>query len=102
MNPLTGEPLLNLWGYQPTAFCAPNAAYSTNPAKGAQIHEFKQMVRAMHQAGIEVILDMVFNHTAEGDEHGPRGLSAESTTRPTTFLSLAPASMSITAAVETP
>ena len=71
VNPFTGEPLRNLWGYQPTAFCAPNAAYSTNPAEGAQIQEFKQMVRAMHQAGIEVILDMVFNHTAEGDEHGP-------------------------------
>ena len=71
VNPFTGEPLRNLWGYQSTAFYAPNAAYSTNPAEGTQIQEFKQMVRAMHQAGIEVILDMVFNHTAEGDEHGP-------------------------------
>jgi isoamylase len=71
VNPFTGEPLVNLWGYQPTAFCAPNAAYSSNPENGEQIREFKSMVRAFHQAGIEVILDMVFNHTAEGDEHGP-------------------------------
>jgi isoamylase len=71
VNPFTGEPLVNLWGYQPTAFSTPNAAYSSNPADGEQIHEFKQMVKAFHQAGIEVILDMVFNHTAEGDEHGP-------------------------------
>ncbi len=71
VNPVTGEPLLNLWGYQPTAFFAPNAAYSSNPEDGEQIREFKRMVQAFHQAGIEVILDMVFNHTAEGDEHGP-------------------------------
>ncbi len=71
VNPFTGERLLNLWGYQPTAFCAPNTAYSSNRADGEQIREFKQMVRTLHQAGIEVILDMVFNHTAEGDENGP-------------------------------
>jgi isoamylase len=71
VNPFTGEPLLNLWGYQPTAFFAPNTAYSSNRADGEQIREFKQLVRAMHKAGIEVILDMVFNHTAEGDEQGP-------------------------------
>ena len=71
VNPFTHEPLRNLWGYQPTAFFAPNAAYSSNPAEGEQIHEFKRLVRAMHEAGIEVILDIVFNHTAEGDEHGP-------------------------------
>ncbi len=71
VNPFTGEPLVNLWGYQPTAFFAPNAAYSCNCADGEQIIEFKQMVRAFHQAGLEIILDVVFNHTAEGDEHGP-------------------------------
>ncbi len=70
-NPFTGEPLLNLWGYQPTALFAPNAAYSSDRADGGQVREFKQMVRDLHKAGIEVILDMVFNHTAEGDEHGP-------------------------------
>ena len=71
VNPFTGERLLNLWGYQPTAFCAPNTAYSSKLADGEQVREFKELVRAMHQAGIEVILDMVFNHTAEGDQHGP-------------------------------
>ena len=71
VNPFTGEPLLNLWGYQPTAFFAPNVAYSSNPVGGEQVREFKSMVRAFHKAGIEILLDMVFNHTAEGDEHGP-------------------------------
>jgi len=71
LNTFTGEPLRNLWGYQPTAFCAPNTAYSSNGTDGEQIQEFKRLVRSMHQAGIEVILDMVFNHTAEGDATGP-------------------------------
>jgi glycogen operon protein len=71
VNPFTGERLLNLWGYQPTAFYALNTAYSSKRGDGEQVREFKQLVRALHQAGIEVILDMVFNHTAEGDENGP-------------------------------
>jgi len=71
VNPLTGELLLNLWGYQTVAFSAPNTAYSSDRADGGQVREFKQLVKAMHQAGIEVILDVVFNHTAEGDELGP-------------------------------
>jgi isoamylase len=71
VNPFTGEPLVNLWGYQPTAFFAPNTAYSSKQEDGDQVREFKQLVKAMHEAGIEVILDMVFNHTAEGDETGP-------------------------------
>jgi glycogen operon protein len=71
VNPFTGEPLVNLWGYQPTAFFAPNTAYSSKREDGEQIREFKQLVKSMHEAGIEVILDMVFNHTAEGDETGP-------------------------------
>jgi isoamylase len=71
VNPFTGERLVNLWGYQPTAFFAPNTAYSSKREDGEQVREFKQLVRSMHEAGIEVILDMVFNHTAEGDEHGP-------------------------------
>ena len=70
-NPFTGERLLNYWGYQPIAFFAPNSAYSSNPEDGGQVHEFKEMVRALHAAGLEVILDVVFNHTAEGDERGP-------------------------------
>lgn len=68
-NPETGERLKNYWGYSPVVFFAPHEAYATQP--GAQIHEFKTMVRELHRAGIEVILDVVFNHTAEGDETGP-------------------------------
>src|SRR5271167_498415 len=71
VNPLTGEPLVNLWGYQPTAFFAPNTAYSSNIADGEQVREFKRLVKSMHQGGIEVILDVVFNHTAEGADDGP-------------------------------
>jgi len=72
-NPFTGERLLNFWGYQPVAFFAPKASYA-DPEGGttsAAVREFKEMVKALHQAGIEVILDMVFNHTGEGDERGP-------------------------------
>jgi isoamylase len=61
----------NYWGYDPLAFFAPHRGYAAAPVPGAQVHEFKQMVRALHQAGIEVILDVVFNHTAEGNELGP-------------------------------
>src|SRR5262249_34102919 len=71
VNPFTGQRLLNFWGYQPRAFYAPNTAYSSKRGDGEQVTEFKEMVQAFHQAGIEVILDIVFNHTAEGDEHGP-------------------------------
>lgn len=71
VNPFTGERLLNLWGYHPIAFFAPNASYGSSAAPGAAVAEFKEMVRRFHEAGIEVILDVVFNHTAEGDERGP-------------------------------
>ena len=71
INPLTGERLLNFWGYHSISFFAPKASYASNNTKGAQVKEFKAMVKAMHKAGIEVILDVVFNHTAEGDERGP-------------------------------
>ncbi len=70
-NPLTGEPLLNYWGYHSNAFFSPKASYAANNQNGAQVTEFKSMVKAMHSAGIEVILDVVFNHTGEGDERGP-------------------------------
>jgi glycogen operon protein len=70
-NPRTGEPLLNFWGYHPINFCAPNAAYAAQNRHGAQVKEFKFMVQAFHRAGIEIILDVVFNHTAEGDTRGP-------------------------------
>jgi glycogen operon protein len=71
VNPLTGEKLRNYWGYNPIAFCAPKAAYSSNPERIAPWLEFRSMVHAFHQAGIEVYLDVVFNHTAEGGADGP-------------------------------
>jgi len=70
-NPVTGDPLRNFWGYNPAAFMAPNAQYSSAGGQGEQVLEFKQMVRAFHEAGIEVILDVVFNHTGEGNHLGP-------------------------------
>ncbi|HVF03864.1 MAG TPA: glycogen debranching protein GlgX [Frankiaceae bacterium] len=63
--------LTNYWGYNTIAFFAPHAAYSSAGSLGEQVGEFKAMVRALHAAGIEVILDVVYNHTAEGDETGP-------------------------------
>jgi isoamylase len=71
INPKTGKPLRNYWGYDPVAFFAPKASYSASGGVGQQKLEFKEMVQAFHGAGIEVILDVVFNHTAEGNEHGP-------------------------------
>lgn len=70
-NPQTGAALENYWGYDSVGFFAPKAAYSSAGGQGQQTLEFKEMVRALHQAGIEVILDVVFNHTAEGNELGP-------------------------------
>jgi isoamylase len=69
-DPETNAPLLNYWGYHPINFFAPKASYAVNGRNGAQVEEFKRMVSEFHKAGIEVILDVVFNHTAEGDEHG--------------------------------
>ena len=70
-NPLTGERLKNYWGYSTFAFFAPKGSYSRPGPKGHQVAEFRDMVKAFHDAGIEVILDVVFNHTAEGDQNGP-------------------------------
>jgi isoamylase len=70
-NPQTGQPLRNYWGYDPVVFCAPKASYSASGGLGQQKLEFKEMVRAFHNGGIEVILDVVFNHTAEADQLGP-------------------------------
>ncbi len=61
----------NYWGYSPISFFAPHAAYSSNRESMGPLDEFRDMVKALHRAGIEVILDVVFNHTAEGDERGP-------------------------------
>ncbi|GAA3415254.1 glycogen debranching protein GlgX [Streptosporangium vulgare] len=63
--------LTNYWGYNTIAYLAPHAAYSGSGQRGEQVLEFKAMVRALHEAGIEVILDVVYNHTAEGDHMGP-------------------------------
>ena len=63
--------LTNYWGYNSLGYFAPHAAYSSSGTEGQQVGEFKAMVRALHEAGIEVILDVVYNHTAEGDELGP-------------------------------
>ena len=71
VDPQTGEPLKNFWGYSPLAFFAPKASFAVNGRNGNQVREFKEMVKALHQAGIEVILDVVFNHTAEGNANGP-------------------------------
>jgi isoamylase len=71
VNPVTGERLSNYWGYSTISFFAPKGRYSSAGSLGEQVTEFKEMVRALHLAGIEVILDIVFNHTAEGNELGP-------------------------------
>ena len=61
----------NYWGYAPIGFFAPHRAYSAAQGPDGPVNEFRDMVKALHRAGIEVILDVVFNHTAEGDERGP-------------------------------
>ncbi|MDZ7641785.1 MAG: glycogen debranching protein GlgX [Desulfurivibrio sp.] len=71
VNPFTGEQLKNFWGYSPLAFFAPKASYAVNGRDGNQVREFKELVKALHAAGLEVILDVVFNHTAEGGTDGP-------------------------------
>jgi isoamylase len=63
--------LTNYWGYNSVGYFAPHARYSSSGSCGQQVREFKELVKAMHAAGIEVILDVVYNHTAEGDERGP-------------------------------
>src|SRR5690606_229985 len=68
---LVSRGLTNYWGYNPIAYLAPHNAYSSSGQRGEQVLEFKAMVRALHEAGIEVILDVVYNHTAEGDHRGP-------------------------------
>ena len=63
--------LVNYWGYSPVSFFAPHLAYATRNDAVVCVDEFRTMVKALHRAGIEVILDVVYNHTAEGNEHGP-------------------------------
>jgi isoamylase len=73
--------LVNYWGYSPVSFFAPHAGYSSRKDALGPVDEFRDLVKALHRAGIEVILDVVYNHTAEGDAGGPtvcfRGLANE-------------------------
>jgi isoamylase len=62
---------VNYWGYAPVSFFAPHQGYSSRQAPLGPVNEFRDMVKALHRAGIEVILDVVFNHTAEGNHNGP-------------------------------
>jgi len=71
INKLDETPLHNFWGYDPYLHFAPQASYCVAPEQGEQITEFRDMVKALHKAGIEVILDVVFNHTGEGNHLGP-------------------------------
>jgi glycogen operon protein len=68
---LVGRGLRNYWGYQSIGYFTPHNAYSSSREEGGQVDEFRRMVRDLHAAGLEVILDVVFNHTAEGSEWGP-------------------------------
>jgi isoamylase len=68
---LVARGLANYWGYNTIGFLAPHNRYSSAGQRGEQVGEFKAMVKALHEAGIEVILDVVYNHTAEGDHRGP-------------------------------
>lgn len=70
-NPTTGERLYNYWGYSTIGFWAPKAGYAASGSAGMQADEFKTLVKELHRNGIEVILDVVFNHTGEGNELGP-------------------------------
>jgi len=71
VNPLTKKQLVNYWGYSTVAFFAPKGSYAQDRSPGGAVREFKEMVRELHKAGLEVILDIVFNHTGEGSEMGP-------------------------------
>ncbi len=66
-----GRRLANFWGYSTAAFFAPHAGYCVTPECGDHVREFRDMVKALHRAGIEVLLDVVFNHTDEGNQLGP-------------------------------
>ncbi|MBP5519591.1 MAG: glycogen debranching protein GlgX [Treponema sp.] len=69
-NPRTGAMLVNYWGYSTIGFFAPKTSYAFDRNRGGPVREFKSLVKTLHKAGIEVILDVVYNHTAEGNERG--------------------------------
>jgi glycogen operon protein len=77
--------LVNYWGYAPVSFFSPHQAYSSRPSGSGPVDEFRDMVKALHRAGIEVILDVVFNHTAEGNHSGP-SLSFKGIDNPTYYI----------------
>jgi isoamylase len=81
-HPETGELLLNYWGYSQVGFFAPKAAYAATGKFSMQVDELKALIQDLHNNGIEVFLDVVFNHTAEGNENGPtisfRGIDNQS------------------------
>ncbi|MUL43484.1 glycogen debranching protein GlgX [Streptomonospora sp. PA3] len=68
---LVARGLTNYWGYNTLAYLAPHSGYAANGVRGEQVQEFKAMVKSLHEAGIEVLLDVVYNHTVEGDHMGP-------------------------------
>ena len=70
INPRTGDRMKNYWGYSTVNFFSPKAGFAADKRPGACVHEFKNLVKELHRNGIEVILDVVFNHTAEGNERG--------------------------------
>ena len=70
-SPIDGAPLSHYWGYSTVGFFAPHGGYCVSPDASGHLDEFRDMVKALHRAGIEVILDVVFNHTSEGNQFGP-------------------------------
>ena len=82
LRTMDGKPLWNFWGYSTMGYFAPHAAFCVRPEDGMHLKEFRDAVKALHKAGIEVILDVVFNHTDEGNQQGPtfcfRGIDNQS------------------------
>lgn len=80
-NPITGEKLKDIWGYNPLNFFAVTGNYTTGLRLGEQVFEFKDFVKEVHKKGMEIILDVVYNHTGEGNHYGPtisfRGIDNE-------------------------
>jgi len=68
---VNGQPLYNYWGYSTVGFFAPQSSYCVSPERGSHLREFRDLVKALHKANIDVVLDVVFNHTDEGNQFGP-------------------------------
>jgi isoamylase len=71
LRTVDGKPVRNFWGYSTIGYFAPQSSYCLDPESGGHLREFRDFVKAMHKAGLEVILDVVFNHTDEGNHQGP-------------------------------